>query len=108
MGEFDRAEEIYTTLIETADDDDREELAFLHPHLGCIKREKGDSALSHYQQSLDMKLIYLSSDDPRLTPINFNIGGVREHQGDLDGVLGEGEFQEEVNSKWLTTRFVLA
>jgi hypothetical protein len=36
MGEWNKAEEIYTILSERIYDDDREELAVFHHQLGCI------------------------------------------------------------------------
>jgi uncharacterized protein HemY len=36
MGEWNKAEEIYTILSERIHDDDREELAVFHHQLGCI------------------------------------------------------------------------
>jgi tetratricopeptide (TPR) repeat protein len=89
MGEVDKAEEIYITLIETTADDDRKELAHLHHQVGFIKSKKGDllRALSHYQQSLEIELTYLSSDHPRLSNTYSNIGLVLQKQGDLDSAL---------------------
>ncbi|UJR08858.1 hypothetical protein I4U23_013113 [Adineta vaga] len=94
MGEFDKAKEIYTTLVDTTSTDDRQQLALFHHQLGYISKKKNDlsSALSHYQESLDIKLTYLPSDDPQLSSTYCNIGSVLQDQGDLDGALEHLKF----------------
>jgi tetratricopeptide (TPR) repeat protein len=90
MGHFNKAEEIYIQSLQTiSDDDDPADLAHIHHQLGSISNEKGDlsSALSHYQQSLDIRLIYQSLDDPQLSPTYCNIGAILQQQGDLGGAL---------------------
>jgi tetratricopeptide (TPR) repeat protein len=96
MGEFNKAEEIYTLLLETTSDDVRE-LAFLHHQLGYIHDQKGDlsNALSHYKKSLNINLINMSSDDPFLSPTYSSIGIVLKKQGDLQGALEQ--FQHALN-----------
>jgi tetratricopeptide (TPR) repeat protein len=89
MGEFDKAEDIYMTLLDMTSDEERQYLAHLHHQLGAVFQHKGDlsSALSHYQQSLDIDLTYLSPESPWLSPTYSNIGSVLRDQGDLDGAL---------------------
>jgi len=96
MGEFNKAEEIYTLLLETRSDD-LKELAFLHHQLGCINDQKGDlsNALIHYKKSLDINLTNISSDDPLLSPTYSSIGIVLKKQGDLQGALEQ--FQHALN-----------
>ncbi|CAF3392408.1 unnamed protein product [Rotaria socialis] len=88
MGEFNKAEEIYTILLE-ATSDDRKELAFLHHQLGYINDQKGDltTALIHYKKSLEINLTEMSPDDPSLSPTYSSIGIVLKKQGDLAGAL---------------------
>jgi tetratricopeptide (TPR) repeat protein len=89
MSQLDKSEVIYTTLIEATADDDRQQLAHLHHQLGLVNDEKGDlsGALSHYQQSLNIKLTCLSSDDPLLSTTYGNIGTILYQQDDLEGAL---------------------
>jgi tetratricopeptide (TPR) repeat protein len=98
MGESFKAEEIYTTLLKTRSDEDRQQLALSHHQLGYTFEKKNDlsSALSHYQQSLDIYLTYQSSDDSRLSRIYTDIGQVLRKQGNLKGALEN--FQSALNS----------
>jgi tetratricopeptide (TPR) repeat protein len=43
--------------------------------------------LSHYKQSLNIRLTYLSPNDPELASTYSNIGLVLKEQGDLNGAL---------------------
>jgi tetratricopeptide (TPR) repeat protein len=88
MGEFNKAEEIYTLLLE-AKSNDPKECAFLHHQLGYISDQKGDftNALAHYQKSLEINLATMSPDDPALSPTYSSIGIVLKKQGDLPGAL---------------------
>jgi tetratricopeptide (TPR) repeat protein len=97
MGQFNKAEEIYLLLLQTTSDDDREDLALIHHQLGCVSDQKSDlsNALSHYKQSLDHDLTYLSSDDPQLSSTYCNIGTILYQQGDLDDALRH--FQRALN-----------
>ncbi|CAM4748446.1 unnamed protein product [Rotaria magnacalcarata] len=74
MGEFNKAEEIYTILLE-ATSDDHKELAFLYHQLGYINDQKGDltTALIHYKKSLEINLAEMSPDDPSLSPTYSSI-----------------------------------
>lgn len=89
MGKLDKAEEIYTALIEITDNNDKKELAHLHHQLGFIYEEKDDliNAISHYHQSLDIYLTYLPLNDPQLCATYSNIGLILKKQGNLDGAL---------------------
>jgi tetratricopeptide (TPR) repeat protein len=99
MAEFDKAEEVYTTLFDTTSEHDREERAFLHHQLGLINWEKRDlvSALSQFQQSLDIYLTFMSSNNPQLSPIYSNIGTVLQEQDDLDGALKHLKLALDIN-----------
>jgi tetratricopeptide (TPR) repeat protein len=89
MGEFDKAEEIFTALLEATSVDDWTGLASLHHMLGYTNYEKGDlsKALVYYQQSLNIDLTYLPSDDSKLCRNYSGIGLVLKAQNDLDGAL---------------------
>ena len=89
MDKIDKAQEIYSALLETTAEDDEKELAHLHHQLGYIDEQNGDldSALAHYEQSLGLHLSYLSVDDPQLCSTYSNIGLILKRQGNLDGAL---------------------
>ncbi|CAF0777012.1 unnamed protein product [Adineta steineri] len=89
MGEFNKAKEIYTTLLERTSDNDRQQRAQVYHQLGFINAAGGEltSALSHYQQSLKIYLTYMASDDPQLSPTFSNTGSVFKQQGDLERAL---------------------
>ena len=89
MGKIDKAQEIYSALLETTAEDDEKELAHLHHQLGYIAEQNGDldNALAHYEQSLGQHLAYLADDDPQLCPTYSNIGLILKKQGNLEGAL---------------------
>jgi tetratricopeptide (TPR) repeat protein len=88
MGEWNKAEEIYTILLRRTSGDDHPQLAFLHHQLGYINEQKSDlsNALSHYKQSLGIFSTHLPN-NPQVSVIYSNIGVVLRAQGDLDGAL---------------------
>lgn len=89
MDKIDKAQEIYSALLETTAEDDEKELAHLHHQLGYIAEQNGDlaDALTHYEQSLGQHLAYLADDDPQLCPTYSNIGLILKKQGNLEGAL---------------------
>ena len=89
MAEFDKAEEVYSTLLDTTSEHDREELASFYYQLGVINWEKRNlvNALSQFQQSLDIYLTCLPPSSPKLSSIYSNIGIVLQEQGDLNNSL---------------------
>jgi tetratricopeptide (TPR) repeat protein len=89
IGAFEKAEEIFTALLETTSDDDRQLLGDIHHQLGYINDKKGNlmNALSHFRQSLDVYFTYLPSNDARLSPTYNAIGMVLAKQGHLENAL---------------------
>ena len=89
MGKFNKAEEVYATLLDITAEYDREGCAFLHHQIGLINWEKRDlmRALSQFQHSLGLYLSCLSSNNSQLSSIYSNIGTVLQEQGDLTGAL---------------------
>jgi tetratricopeptide (TPR) repeat protein len=89
MGQFDKAEEIYSLLLEKISDNNPEELAVLHHQLGYINDEKGDlrAGQCHYDFSIRMALTYLPSDHPRLSTTYSDLGVILKKQGHLDAAL---------------------
>jgi tetratricopeptide (TPR) repeat protein len=86
MGEWNKSMEIYEMLLERTNENDKAMLASLHHQIGVIYYNKAnfDSALTHYQKSLDNSLTFLQPDALRLGPTYTNIGIVLCKQGDLD------------------------
>jgi tetratricopeptide (TPR) repeat protein len=89
MGEFNKAEEIYMTLLSMTSHPYAKECAILYHQLGCIKDDQSDltSALAYYKQALDIYLTFRSPNDSRLAATYSNIGMVLHKQGDLNGAL---------------------
>ncbi|CAF3358155.1 unnamed protein product [Rotaria socialis] len=84
MGEFDKAAETFTSLLETTSLDDCQLVAEIHHQLGYINEKKDNlvAAFSHYQQSFDIFSTHLLPNDPRLAVAYTAIGTVRQKQGD--------------------------
>jgi tetratricopeptide (TPR) repeat protein len=90
MGEYDKAIEVYEALVRaTHSDADRQALSSVYNQLGAIYNLQGkiDKALAHYNTSLEMKLTYLSPNDPSLSPIYSNIGSALRNQNKLNEAL---------------------
>jgi tetratricopeptide (TPR) repeat protein len=89
MGQFDSALETFKVLLKEVDPDDKAENAFLHNQLGYILKQKDqlEEAFSHYQESLQINLTYMSDIDPRLSSTYSNIGGILKKLGDTNGAL---------------------
>lgn len=86
MGQFDKADEFYTTALATTPHDNWEELVHIHRQLGRANDEKGDSetALDHYQEALDIQLTHLPSDDYSFAMTYSGIGSVLYSRHDLE------------------------
>ncbi|CAF2074701.1 unnamed protein product [Rotaria magnacalcarata] len=80
MGEYEKAEQLYRTLQETENDDNREEFAYLCKQLGCIKNSEHDfnSAFFYYQKALENRNNNLSNNDLELAGLFNNIGMVHK------------------------------
>ncbi|CAF2088799.1 unnamed protein product [Rotaria magnacalcarata] len=57
MGEFNKAEEIYMTLLSKTSNDDIDQVAYLNSQIGCVKVAKGDleSAVSYFEKALEIQ-----------------------------------------------------
>jgi tetratricopeptide (TPR) repeat protein len=99
MGEFDKAEDIFHTLLETASSNDWTGLASLYHMLGYVNNEKGNlsTALIYYQQSLDIELTYLPSENSTLCRNYSGIGLVLHRQGDFDKALEHFQHSLEID-----------
>ena len=90
MGELDKAEEIYTTLLGLTRDGDWRMLAHLNNQLGYIIKQKGDlpSAITFYQKALEIQLkSLLPTDLLDLATTYSNIGSVHDSMGDYTMAL---------------------
>ncbi len=90
MGQYDKAIEVYEALVRaTHSDVDRQAFSSVYNQLGAIYNLQGkiDKALAHYNTSLEMKLTYLSPNDPSLSPIYSNIGSALRNQNKLNEAL---------------------
>jgi len=78
MGEFDKTEEIYKTLLETTSDNDLDRLAFLHQEIGRALFNTGDlpRALSYYERTVEIQQKLISSDRLDLAITYRNMGNV--------------------------------
>jgi tetratricopeptide (TPR) repeat protein len=90
LGQYDKALEVYETLLSaTHSNADRQALSSVHNQLGAIYNLQGeiDKALVHYNTSLEIKLTYLSPNDPSLSPVYSNIGSALRNQNKLNEAL---------------------
>ncbi|CAF1348007.1 unnamed protein product [Rotaria sp. Silwood1] len=92
IGQFDKAEELYTTLLEQASDDS--DKAHIHNMLGLAKNDQGQykEAASYYETSLKIYRKTLPEDHPSLANIYSNIGLTYNYLGEYPKAL---EFYEK-------------
>ncbi|CAF1048279.1 unnamed protein product [Adineta steineri] len=86
---FDKAEEVYKTLLETTDKKNSKDIAQLYHQLGYVNKQRDNlsDALIYYKKSLELKLTYLPKNDPGFSATYSNIGSVLLEQRDLNGAL---------------------
>ena len=97
VGQPDKAEELYHTLLEqTSDQGDQ---ARYYHHLGYIKNQQGDyqEALSFYERALEIKEKSLPANHPSLATSYNNIGAVYDNMGEYSKALS---FYERVLEIW--------
>jgi tetratricopeptide (TPR) repeat protein len=89
MGELDKAEDIYTTLLDLTRDDDWKMLAHINNQLGYIIKQKGDlaTALTFYQATLEIQQNFLPPTHQDLAITYSNIGSVHDSMGDYSTAL---------------------
>ncbi|CAF4271976.1 unnamed protein product, partial [Rotaria sordida] len=94
ISQFDKAEELYTALLEQASNDS--DKAHIYHMLGMMKNDKGQytEAASFYEKSLEIYRRTFSEDDPSLAPTYSNIGLVYNNMGDYSKAL---EFYKKSN-----------
>ncbi|CAM4937122.1 unnamed protein product [Rotaria socialis] len=89
MGEFDKAEEIFKTLLETTSNVDLEQVTSFYNQLGCICKEKGNfsSALSYHQKAQEIQQKIAVPNHSALANIYNNIGEVHRLMGEYSTAL---------------------
>ncbi|CAF5024416.1 unnamed protein product, partial [Rotaria sp. Silwood1] len=101
IGQFDKAEELYMTLLEQASDDS--DRAHVYHQLGWLKDDQGqyEEAVVFYEQSLKIKRKTLPEDHLSLAPDYSNIGLVYKNMGDYSKALEYYEKDLEITKKAL-------
>ncbi|CAF1456877.1 unnamed protein product [Rotaria sp. Silwood1] len=94
IGQFDKAEELYTTLLEQASNDS--DKAHLYHQLGMVKEKRGEykEAISSYEKYLKIKRKTLPEDHPSLAATYNNIGLAYNNMGEYPKAL---EFYEKAH-----------
>lgn len=94
MGEFDRAENIFSLILKRTSPDKNADLAALHHQLGCVNDERGDlaAAYEHYHLSIFNQMHYLSAEHPQLANNYSKLGLILKKQGKLDDALANFEY----------------
>ncbi|CAF3451989.1 unnamed protein product [Rotaria sp. Silwood1] len=99
--QFDKAEELYITLLEqTSDDSNR---AYIYKHLGWIKQKQEEykEAASFYEKFVEINRKTLPIDNPSLANIYSNIGEVYKAMGDYSKALEFYKESLEINENTL-------
>ncbi|CAF3869506.1 unnamed protein product [Rotaria sp. Silwood1] len=101
INQNDKAEEIYTLLLQQATSDG--DKAYCYNQLGLIKRDQGDykQALDFYEKSIKIKQTILPDDDPNLAMSYNNIALVYKNMGDYSKALEFYEKDLEITKKAL-------
>ncbi|CAF4876068.1 unnamed protein product [Rotaria sp. Silwood1] len=94
IGQFDKAEELYTALLEQASDDS--DRSYIHNMLGWVKRNQGQykEAVSFYEKALEIDRKTLPEDHPSLAATYNNIGLAYNYLGEYPKAL---EFYEKAH-----------
>ena len=91
MGESNKAEQVYQTLLEQINDSTEE--AHIYNQLGKIKYNQGEyqEAIDFYSKSSEIRRQSLPSDHPSLATSHNNIGAVYHNMGDYPKALSSYE-----------------
>ena len=101
IGQFNKAEELYTVLLEQAPDEG--DKTHYYNQLGIVKMQQGDyeKALWYYKKSLKIKQKTLLQNHPDLAASYNNIGGVYVHTGQYSKALSSYEKSLQIEQKTL-------
>ncbi|CAF1475651.1 unnamed protein product [Adineta steineri] len=96
IGQFSKAEELYTVLLEQSSDQD--EKAIYYHQLEYIKNDQGDygKAIWYAEQALEIYQKTLPSNHPNLAPLYNNIGLAYDKMGDYSKTLSYYEKALEI------------
>ena len=105
IGEFNKAEEIFKTLLETISNVDLQQVVSLYNQLGYICKEKGifSNALFYHQKALENQQKIASPNDLVLTNIYNNIGEVHMLSGDYSTALSSYQNALIINPECFST-----
>ncbi|CAF1512463.1 unnamed protein product [Adineta ricciae] len=101
LGQLDKAEDLYTTLLElTSDKSDR---ALYYHQLGYLKDDQGDykMAIEYYEKALEIREKTLPSNHPDFATSYNNIGLVYKNMGEYSKALSFYEKALEIREKTL-------
>ncbi|CAF3005549.1 unnamed protein product [Rotaria sp. Silwood2] len=89
LAKYEQAEEIYKELLDWTPDTNYEEISTYYIQLAYISDENGNllNALEYYLKAQRILQQFLPSDDPRVTIVESNIGGVYRSMGDYSKAL---------------------
>jgi tetratricopeptide (TPR) repeat protein len=101
ISQFDKAEELYTVLLEQTSDEG--EKALYNNNLGLVKNGQGDyeKALCYYEKSLEIRRKTLPPNHPDLATSYNNIGSVYRNMGEYSKALSFYEKDLEICQKSL-------
>ncbi|CAF1675610.1 unnamed protein product [Adineta ricciae] len=101
LGQLDKAEELYTVLLEQASDNN--DRAHYYHQLGCLKYSQGDykMAIEYYEKVLEIQEKTLPSNHPDLATSYNNIGAVYMSMGEYSKALSFYEKTLEIFQKTL-------
>ena len=101
VGQLEKAEELYRTLLEQGEDEDNS--THYNQQLGSIKEGQGDykGALSYYEKCLDIEQRTLSANHPSLAISYSNIGSVCDSMGEYSKALSHYEKSIDICQKSL-------
>ncbi|CAF0874199.1 unnamed protein product [Adineta steineri] len=103
IGQFNKAEEVYNTLLEQTSDED--EKAICYHQLGWVKGDQGDyeKAIWYYEQALKIQQKILPSNHSDLANSYNNIGSVYEGMGNYLKTIYYYEKALEIEEKTLSS-----
>ncbi|UJR18965.1 hypothetical protein I4U23_022094 [Adineta vaga] len=89
IGKYTEAKQFLQLALNEVNNSDQQSQAALHHQIGFIYHEMGEleKSITEYEQSLAIKLSYLSDDDPEFALTFANMSGVYRELGQLDVAL---------------------
>ncbi|CAF1322944.1 unnamed protein product [Rotaria sp. Silwood1] len=102
IGQFDKAEELYTALLEQASEDS--DKAHIYHNLGIVKSQQGqyEKDITFYEKALEISRKTLPEDHPSLANTYNNIGAAYNKMGDYSKALEYYEKAHKIKEKALS------